>query len=59
MNYLNIIEQVRESAAEWLEMSENPDEIVIGILAKQVIKLHAENAILEGRLRCRQSTAWE
>lgn len=53
MNYQDIIDKVRENASEWLEMSENPDEIIIGILAKKLANLKVENEILEERLRSR------
>ena len=51
MNHIEIINKVRENASEWLEMSENPDEIVIGILAKKIAYLEMEYSILEDRLR--------
>jgi len=59
MNHLQIIETVKENAAEWLEMSSNPDEIIIGILAKQIVKLQVQNEILEARLQSKHASRWE
>jgi len=50
MNATDIIRQVQENASEWLEMSQNPDEIVIGILAKKIVKLQDHIEYLEKRL---------
>jgi hypothetical protein len=59
MSYHDLINAVRENAGEWLEMSENPDEIIIGILAKKIVSLQTENLILERRLHCKQHSTWE
>ena len=46
-----IITQVREDASEWLEMSNNPDALVSGILANKIIKLESYIEYLERRLK--------
>ncbi len=56
MSHQEIINHVRDHASEWLEMSENPDEIIIGILAKKIVSLEIEKQILEDRLKNRYAT---
>jgi hypothetical protein len=46
----DIIRQVQEDASEWLEMSENPDALVSGILAGKIIKLNSYIEYLEKRI---------
>lgn len=45
-----VIRQVQENAAEWLEMSEDPATLVAGILANKVIQLMEHVQYLEKRL---------
>ena len=46
----DIIREVQENAQEWLEMTENPAELVAGILASRIIKLQDYIEYLEKRL---------
>ena len=46
----DIIREVQENAAEWLEMSKNPAELTAGILAKRIIVLTDYIEYLEKRL---------
>lgn len=50
MNASDIIKQVQEDASEWIEMSDNPAEIVAGILATKIVKLTDYIQYLERRL---------
>lgn len=50
MNASDIIREVQENASEWLEMVENPAELVAGILAEKVVKLNNYIVYLERRL---------
>jgi hypothetical protein len=50
MTSYDIIEQVKLNASEWMEMSDNPDAIVSGILANKIIKLQDHIEYLEKRL---------
>lgn len=45
-----IIKEVQENASEWLEMVENPDELLTRILANKVIMLQNQIEYLEKRL---------
>ena len=51
MNHIDIINEIRENASEWLEMSENPNDIIIGILAKKLSIAMIEKEVLEKRLK--------
>jgi len=46
-----IINEVCHDASEWLEMSEDPAAIVVGILAKKVVSLKDYIEFLEKRLK--------
>lgn len=46
----DVINEIRESASEWLEMTNNPDEVIIRILAHKVIALEDQIKYLEKRL---------
>jgi len=50
MNAQDIIREVQENASEWLEMTEDPDALVSGILANRIIKLNEHIQYLEKRL---------
>jgi len=50
MKYQDVIDETREHVAEWTEMIENPDELIIRILAQKIVNLKIENDILESRL---------
>ncbi len=50
MTSCELIKQVKNNASEWLEMSQNPDAIVSGILARKIIKLQDHIEYLERRL---------
>jgi len=51
MTATDIIKEVQNNASEWLEMSENPAEIVAGILATKVVNLMNHIEYLEKRLQ--------
>jgi hypothetical protein len=46
----DILREVHESASEWLEMSDNPDAMVSGILANRIVMLVDYIKYLEKRL---------
>lgn len=46
-----VLADLEEVAGEWLEMSENPAELMAGILAARVIKLTEYIEYLERRLK--------
>jgi len=46
-----VITEICRDASEWLEMSEDPAAIVVGILAKKVVCLKDYIEFLEQRLR--------
>lgn len=50
MTGADIIKQVQEDASEWLEMVENPAELVAGILANKIVDLNNYITYLEKRL---------
>lgn len=50
MNASEVIREVQENASEWLEMVENPAELVAGILAEKIVKLNNYIVYLERRL---------
>ena len=50
MDAFELIRTVEELAAEYLEMSENPSQIVIQVLANKVIKLQDYVQYLEKRV---------
>ncbi len=50
MTGAEIIREVQENASEWLEMSENPDKFMSGILAQRIVNLNNRIEYLEKRL---------
>ncbi len=46
-----VIKQVQEQASEYLEMHENPTELLVGILAGKVVRLQEYIIYLERRLK--------
>jgi len=50
MNSNQILQQTKQDYSEWLEMSENPDALVSGILAGKIVKLKDHIEYLERRL---------
>jgi hypothetical protein len=50
MNARDIIREVQENSSEWLEMTENPAELVAGILANKIVQLNNHIQYLERRL---------
>jgi hypothetical protein len=50
MNARQVIQEVKENASEWLEMSENPHEMIMGILANKIVKMNDHIEYLEKRL---------
>lgn len=51
MNANDIINQVHENCSEWIEMSDNPDRFVSGVLANKILKLNDYISYLEKRLQ--------
>ncbi len=47
MNVHEIIKEVEKNASEWLEMSEDPTTMVVGILANKIVKLNEYIKFLE------------
>ena len=47
----DLIKQIQEDAAEWLEMSDNPAALTVGILAHKVIQLQSYVEYLERSLQ--------
>lgn len=56
MNASDVIREVQENASEWLEMVENPAELVAGILANKVVALTSYIQYLEKRIKNDSST---
>lgn len=51
----SIIDDAKERAGEYLEMTTNPDAIVSGILAFRIVQLNEHIIFLERRLeKCKQ-----
>ena len=50
MNPTQVIREVVQDAAEYLEMAENPDAMVSGILATKIVYLREYVEYLERRL---------
>jgi len=51
MTPAEVIKEVQENASEWLEMSDNPAEVVAGILAQKIVYLSDYIEYLERRLK--------
>lgn len=51
MNAQEIIRETKENASEWLEMSPNPHELIMGILANKIVKLNDYIEYLEKRVK--------
>lgn len=51
MTVEDIIREVQENAAEWIEMSEDPSAFVVGVLANKIIKLEGYIEYLERRVK--------
>lgn len=47
----DIINEVIDSAGEWLEMTEDPATLVVGILANKIVKLNQHIEFLEKRVK--------
>lgn len=56
MNSNDILEQVRYKYSEYLEMIENPDTFVSGILAQQIVNLHDRIQYLEKRIKVEKTS---
>lgn len=50
MTGADIIKEVQEDASEWLEMVDNPAELLAGILANKIVNLKNYINYLEKRL---------
>ncbi len=50
MTATDIIREVQENASEWLEMAENPAELIAGILAEKIVRLNNYIEYLEKRV---------
>ena len=51
MTSQELIRDTIENASEWLEMTNNPTAMVVGILANKIIKLQDHIEYLEKRLQ--------
>jgi hypothetical protein len=51
MNATDVIRKVQEDASEWLEMTENPTELLVGILSNKIVELNNQIEYLEKRLK--------
>ncbi len=47
----DIINEVMDNASEWLEMTENPTALVVGILANKIVKLNEYIEYLEKKAK--------
>ena len=50
MNASDVINEVKENASEYLEMTDNPTEMMVGILAQKVVNLTQHVEYLQKRL---------
>lgn len=50
MNAEEVIREVKEHAYEWLEMSDNPAEVMVGILAYKLAHITSYVEYLEKRI---------
>ncbi len=50
MTVYDVIKDTQELYQEWLEMSEDPEALLSGILATKIIKLSEENEYLRKRV---------
>lgn len=46
----DIVEEIKEKYYEYLEMMENPDSFVIGVMAKEILKLNNYINFLQKRI---------
>lgn len=51
MTPADVIREAEEDASEWLEMAENPAQLVAGVLAGKIVALTDYIHILEQRLK--------
>lgn len=51
MNPMDVVLEAQEKAAEWIEMSKNPFECVVSVLAHKVVEMKNYIDYLERRLR--------
>lgn len=57
MNALEVIREVQNNASEWLEMVDNPAELVAGILANKIVSLTNHIEYLEKRLETHERSS--
>jgi len=46
-----VVQQLKENASEWLEMTEDPTALLVGILANKIVSLYDQVEYLEKRLK--------
>lgn len=51
MTPADVIRQAQEDASEWIEMSDNPSQIVVGVLATRIVNMSNYINYLENRLK--------
>ena len=51
MNATDVIREVQETASEWLEMTDDPTALLVGILANKIVSLQDQIEYLEKRLK--------
>ena len=54
MNYLSkhkVLKEVQEKYVEWLEMSTDPQSLILGVMLDKVVKLQSQVEYLEKRLK--------
>ena len=56
MNVQEVIKQAEEHASEWIEISDNPAQIIAGVLANKIVILNTYIDHLERRLKHDSST---
>jgi hypothetical protein len=50
VNAADIVRQAEAYASEWIEMSENPATVVVGVLATKIVHLQEHIDYLEKRI---------
>jgi len=57
MNAKNVIEQIQETYAEWIEHAENPLQFIAGVLANKIVMQQHHIDYLERRIANEDSFA--
>lgn len=51
MNAAQVIQESKEQMSEWLEMSPNPSETLVGLLAQKIVNLNFTIECLQKRIK--------